>query len=95
MELARLRVKDIDFGLNTITVRSSKGDKDRTTMLPLILKEQLGMHLDKVKEIHQKDLTAGYGEVYLPDALERKYPNAPKEWGWQYAFPSWKLSGDL
>jgi integron integrase len=94
MELARLRVKDIDFGQNLIFVRGSKGDKDRTTILPETVKKILKSHLDEVKTLHDKDLAGGYGEVYLPDALERKYPNAAKEWGWQYVFPSSKLSVD-
>jgi integron integrase len=94
MELARLRVKDIDFGQNLIFVRESKGDKDRTTILPQTVKNILKLHIDEVKALHDKDLAGGYGEVYLPDALERKYPNAAKEWGWQYVFPSSKLSVD-
>lgn len=94
MELASLRVKDIDFDLNTIFVRSGKGDKDRTTILPLIVKDRLIQHLKEVKEIHDKDLAAGKGEVYMPDALSRKYPNAGKLWAWQYVFPSNTLSVD-
>jgi integron integrase len=94
MELARLRVKDIDFDSNLIFVRASKGDKDRTTILPQTVKDKLKLHIDQVKLFHDKDLAGGHGEVYLPDALERKYPNAAKEWGWQYVFPSSKLSVD-
>jgi integron integrase len=94
MELVRLRVKDIDFGSGLIFVRSSKGDKDRSTILPESIKQQLYKHLEGVKKIHEKDLKAGYGEVYLPNGLERKYPNAAKEWGWQYVFPASKLSID-
>jgi len=94
LELARLRVKDIDFDQNLVFVRGSKGDKDRTTILPQTVKDILKKHLDEVKKLHAKDLAGGYGEVYLPDALERKYPNAAKDWGWQYAFPSTKLSVD-
>lgn len=94
MEAARLRVKDIDFDSSLIIVRSGKGDKDRSTMLPESVKAQLLLHLEKVKALHKKDLESGYGEVSLPDALERKYPNAPKEWHWQYVFPSSKLSID-
>ena len=84
MELARLRVKDVDMDLNTLTVRSGKGDKDRTTILPKTVKDQLKNHLTEVKKLHENDLARGYGEVHLPDALGRKYPNAGKEWTWQY-----------
>ncbi|MDP2156367.1 MAG: integron integrase, partial [Nitrospirota bacterium] len=94
MEFARLRVKDIDFGADTIFIRSGKGDKDRSTVLPSAVKERLLEHLKGVKELHEKDLIAGYGEVQMPDALGRKYPNAGKEWAWQYVFPSMKLSVD-
>ena len=94
MELARLRVKDIDFVQDLIFIRGSKGDKDRSTMLPESVTASLRSHLEKVKGVHEKDLASGYGEVFLPDALERKYPNAAKEWGWQYVFPSSKLSVD-
>lgn len=94
MELARLRVKDIDFGMQVITVRSGKGDKDRTTVLPESVRDRLREHVEKVKALHEKDLASGHGEVYLPEALERKYPRAGKEWGWQYVFPSSRLSVD-
>lgn len=94
MELASLRVKDIDFDLNTIFVRSGKGDKDRTTVMPLVVKDRLIEHLKTVKELHDNDIAAGQGEVYLPDALGRKYPNAGKLWAWQYVFPSATLSVD-
>ncbi|MBW2561438.1 MAG: integron integrase [Deltaproteobacteria bacterium] len=94
MELARLRVKDIDMDLNTLTVRSGKGDKDRTTILPAMVKDQLKNHLIEVKNLHESDLAQGYGEVHLPDALSRKYPNAGKEWAWQYIFPANNLSVD-
>ncbi|MDI6801426.1 MAG: integron integrase [Thermodesulfovibrionales bacterium] len=94
MELARLRVKDIDFDADTLFIRSGKGDKDRSTVLPLAVKERLRKHLEVVKSIHEKDLAKGFGEVFMPDALNRKYPNAAKEWGWQYVFPSSKLSVD-
>lgn len=94
MELARLRVMDIDFDMQVITVRSGKGDKDRTTVLPESVKERLRDHIERVKALHEKDLAAGYGEVYLPDALAKKYTNAGKEWGWQYVFPSARLSVD-
>jgi len=94
MELARLRVKDIDFDLNTLTVRSGKGDKDRSTVLPSAVKDQLQKHLKDVKQMHEKDLSLGHGETHLPDALIRKYPNAGKEWAWQYVFPAGNLSVD-
>ena len=94
MELFRLRVQDIDFGAGLILVRAAKGDKDRSTILPVGIREALRQHLDEVKALHARDLAAGFGEVYLPDALARKYPNAAKEWKWQYVFPSAKLSVD-
>lgn len=94
MELARLRIKDIDFESNLLFIRSGKGDKDRSTLLPEHIKSKLFLRLEKVKTLHIKDLKAGHGEVYLPNALDRKYPNMGKEWGWQYAFPSASLSVD-
>ena len=94
MELARLRVKDIDFDLNTLTVRGGKGDKYRTTILPAAVKDQLQGHLKDVKQLHEKDLSLGHGDVHLPDALNRKYPHAGKEWAWQYVFPANHLSVD-
>ena len=94
MECLRLRVKDIDFDMNQITVRDGKGKKDRMTMLPEVVKLHLQQHLKKVRILHKQDLSEGYGEVYLPFALERKYPRANKEWGWQYVFPSKKRSLD-
>ena len=94
MECIRLRVKDIDFGYNQIVVRDGKGKKDRITMLPKILVPHLKEHLDKVKNQHKKDLAQGYGSVFLPNALERKYRGADKSWVWQYVFPSSKISVD-
>jgi len=94
MELARLRVMDIDFGMQLITVRSGKGDNDRTTVLSELVKDRLRDHIERVKALHEKDLAAGYGEVYLPDALAKKYSNTGKDWGWQYVFPSARLSVD-
>jgi len=88
MECLRLRVKDIDFSCNQLTIRDGKGEKDRITMLAASIRGPLARHLQKVKLLHEEDLAAGYGEIYLPHALARKYPNAPKEWGWQYVFPS-------
>jgi len=94
MEAVRLRAKDIDFDNNLIFVRSGKGDKDRATMLPEIVKRPLQKHLEKIKALHEDDVTAGGGEVYLPAALERKYPNAVRDLGWQYVFSAEKLSVD-
>ncbi len=94
MECLRLRVKDVDFDYQQITIRNGKGMIDRVTMLPKIIENHLQRHLEKAKIIHTRDLTEGYGEVYLPNALERKYPSANKEWGWQYVFHSKKRSLD-
>jgi|GEM_PF-606761 len=94
MELLRLRVKDIDFSRNLIVIREGKEMKDRVTMLPQKLKEELLRHLGRVKLLHEADLKNGEGKVFLPFALEKKYPNANKEWGWQYVFPSKTLSED-
>jgi integron integrase len=88
LEGLRLRVKDIEFERREIIVREGKGNKDRVTVLPENLILPLQAHLKKVKALHERDLDAGYGEVYLPDALARKYPKAGKAWGWQYVFPS-------
>ena len=88
LECCRLRVKDLDFAQNQIVVRAGKGNKDRYTMFPAGVQEALKLHLDFVRRQHQEDLTRGLGCVELPDALDRKYPNAPKEWGWQWAFPA-------
>lgn len=87
MECLGLRVQDTDFARNEITVRDGKGGKDRVTMLPESLKKPLQEHLLKVKSTHQKDLASGWGRVQLPEALERKYPNAPTDWRWQWVFP--------
>jgi integron integrase len=94
MECLRLRIKDIDFEYRQITVRDGKGQKDRVTMLPESLAEMLKHQLQKVGILHQQDLAAGHGDVYLPFALERKYKNANREWGWQYVFPAANLSRD-
>jgi integron integrase len=94
MEAVRLRVQDVDFEAGMIFIRSGKGDKDRSTMLPAAVKPVLLPHLEEVKKLHEQDLAAGYGEVLLPGSLDRKYPNAPKKWGWQWVFPSSKLSID-
>ena len=93
-ECLRLRVKDIDFEYQQITVRDGKGQKDRVTMLPNSTILPLKLQLEKAKRLHQQDLAEGYGAVYLPYALERKYPNANREWGWQYVFPAAQRSVD-
>ncbi len=94
MECVRLRVKDVDFGYRQIVVRDGKGRKDRITMLPNIITEELQRHLLRIKKIHENDLKAGFGAVYLPHALERKYKNANRDWAWQYVFPASKHSND-
>lgn len=87
MECLRLRVQDIDVSRNEILVRDGKGAKDRITMLPESTKAPLQDHLKQVKAVHQQDVAEGWGCVQLPDALDRKYPNAPKDWRWQWVFP--------
>jgi integron integrase len=87
MECLRLRVQDIDFSRNEILVRDGKGAKDRVTMLPESLKIPLQEHLKKIKAIYERDLSEGWCRVQMPDALDRKYPNAPKDWRWQWVFP--------
>ena len=94
MEVMRLRVKDLDFANRQIIVRDGKGENDRVTMFPDVLLEPLRLHLRQVKAQHDLDLSQGYGTVYLPYALERKYPNANREFAWQYAFPAPVLSID-
>jgi len=94
MECLRLRVKDLDFEYQQITVRDGKGNKDRVTMLPTSSIESLQHQLQKARSLHQQDLALGYGAVELPYALKRKYPNANRQWGWQFVFPSWKRSID-
>jgi integron integrase len=94
LECLRLRVKDIDFGYKQIMVRDGKGAKDRITMLPAAVEVPLERHLTKVKALHELDLREGYGEVFLPNALARKYSNAAAEWAWQYVFPAAKRSVD-
>ncbi|WP_313117898.1 integron integrase [Ectopseudomonas guguanensis] len=88
LEALRLRVKDVDFTRREIIVRDGKGQKDRVTMLPMRVVEPLRQHLNKVQRLHQGDPAEGFGEANLPFALARKYPNAAKEWGWQFVFPS-------
>ena len=94
MECVRLRVKDVDFARTEIVVRQGKGGKDRMTVLPQSLVDPLRGHLGRVMKLHEADLEAGYGEVYLPDALARKYPGTPRQWAWQYVFPSRTRSVD-
>ena len=94
MDCIRLRVKDIDLTRNQITVRDGKGNKDRVTMLPRKLQEPLVQHLEKVRVLYHQDLAAGQADVYLPDALARKYPQAGREWAWQWVFPAKTLSTD-
>ncbi len=94
MECVRLRVKDVDFERVCLTVKSGKGDKDRATMLPESIYDELRAHLETVRDLYEEDRRAHVAGVWLPDALERKYPNAGKEWGWFWVFPSQKLSVD-
>jgi integron integrase len=94
MEVLRLRVKDLDFANHQIIVRDGKGENDRITMFPDTLLEPLRLHLNQVKALHEKDLFEGYGTVYLPYALEKKYPDANREWAWQYVFPAADFSKD-
>jgi integron integrase len=88
LECCRLRVKDVDFGRNEIVVRAGKGDRDRRTMLPGAIREDLRLHLESVRRTWQRDLEDGAGWVELPHALGRKYPNAGSEWPWQWVFPA-------
>jgi len=93
-EVCSLRIKDIDFKMNQIIVREGKGLKDRVTLLPEIAIAEIKKQIAKVQSLHKEDLSSGYGEVYLPNALCRKYPNAPKETAWQYLFPSTRIGKD-
>ena len=88
LECARLRVKDVDLQRRELTVRDGKGRKDRVTVLPDRLRDPVEKHLDRVRKLHLADLREGGGSVELPDALDRKYPRAPWEWGWQWVFPA-------
>ena len=94
LECVRLRVKDVDFAQHMLLVRDGKGEKDRITMLPENVVTPLQEHLARAKQVHATDLVEGYGAVYLPYALERKYPHANREWGWQYVFPAKSRSVD-
>lgn len=93
-ECLSLRVQDVDFGRGIITVRAGKGNKDRAVMLPAQVADPLRHQVEDVRRIHTRDLAAGYGSVYLPAALERKYPKAPYEFGWQFLFPASKIGAD-
>jgi integron integrase len=94
LECLRLRVKDIGFGYNRILVRDGKGLRERVALLPQQLRRPLALHLARMKELHRQDLARGGGKVYLPFALKRKYPNAERDWIWQYVFPAAKPSLD-
>ena len=94
LECLRLRVKDVDLHYLHITVRDPKGGRERKTMLPVSLASSLREHLDKVRRRHEQDLAEGFGSVHLPGALERKIPNASRQWAWQYVFPAERRSVD-
>jgi integron integrase len=94
LECCRLRIQDIDFGANQIVARGAKGDKDRTTVLPGVIRTDLIRHLARMREQHQRDLEIGAGWVELPSALARKYPNAGREWVWQWVFPATRFYRD-
>jgi integron integrase len=94
LECCRLRVKDVDFATNQIVIRDGKGRKDRPTMLPATIKTALDAHIERVREQHQADLRRGAGWVELPGALLRKYPNAGRDWGWQWVFPATRIYVD-
>lgn len=94
MECVRLRVKDVDFARHEIIVRQGKGGKDRRTMLPGAVVEALLAQLAHARRVHDRDLRAGFGKVWMPDALARKYPNASRDWSWQYVFPASERSID-
>jgi len=94
LECCRLRIKDVDFATNQITIRDGKGSKDRVTMLPSAVKIDLARHVERARALHQRDIAAGAGWVELPWALGRKYPNAGREWAWQWVFPATRLYVD-
>ena len=94
LECCRLRAQDVDFDANQIVVRGGKGDKDRVTMLPAVAKADLARHLEMVRVQHHDDLAVGAGWVELPTALLRKYPNAGREWAWQWVFPATRIYHD-
>ena len=94
MDCIRLRVQDIDFDYRQILIRDGKGAKDRRVVLPEKLIPDLQAHLEEVRRLHEEDLEQGFGAVFLPGALAEKYPNAAREWRWQFVFPSARLSVD-
>ena len=94
MECIRLRIQDVDFGQGRVFVRGGKGGKDRTVVLPEKVRPVLALHIERVEELHRQDLREGFGEVYIPESLARKYPNACRESGWQYVFPAKHRSKD-
>ncbi len=94
MECIRLRIQDVDFGQENIYIRSGKGGKDRTSFLPRYIRDELEKHIERVKTLHQRDLTEGFGEVFMPDALARKYIKGARQISWQFVFPSRKRSMD-
>ncbi len=93
-ECLSLRVKDVDFARNQLVVRRGKGQKDRFSVLPAGLKAKVEVHLTQVRQLHNRDLAAGLGRVTLPGALQRKYPNASTDWGWQFVFPAARICRD-
>jgi integron integrase len=94
LECCRVRIKDVDFTTNHITIRDGKGGKDRTTMLPAAVKAELADHIERVRHQHEADLRRGWGWVELPFALARKYPNAGRDWSWQWVFPATRIYVD-
>ncbi len=94
LECAQLRIKDVDFAAGQIIVRGGKGDKDRVTVLPTIIKAELALHLESVQRQHQRDVARGAGWVQLPDAMAQKDPNAGRDWGWQWVFPATRIYVD-
>lgn len=94
MECVRLRIQDIDFGQSLVYIRDAKGGKDRVVVFPKTVQKEMQLRIENVKKIHGNDLMEGFGKVYLPEALSRKYPNASQEFRWQYVFPAKKLSTD-
>jgi integron integrase len=94
LECLRLRVKDLEFGNNRIVVRDTKGGEDRVVPFPVVARAEMPSWLARVKRIHARDLADGFGSVYLPDAIAKKFPGADREWGWQYVFPGEHRSHD-